>query len=65
MNKKQYITPELTVVTIKAERGFAGSNPKSILSVVLNGAGFGLFEAPSVSENWLEEENLFGEETWD
>ena len=61
MNKKQYVTPELTVVTFKAERGYAGS--QRFLSLMFGETG--IAQKASISENWLPEENLFGENNED
>lgn len=39
IEKKHYEAPQLTVVTFKAERGYAQSNPKRLLqSIVLSSA---------------------------
>lgn len=65
MNKRQYITPELTVVTFKAERGYAESLGRSVVIAVFGGG-----TAPKGNqEGWLGEVNLFGdsqeENKWD
>ncbi len=43
--KKEYMAPEMTVVTFKAERGYAVSNP--LLSMVL-----GMTDVPDDQEIW-------------
>ena len=67
MNKKQYIAPELTVVTFKAERGFADSIPVAnfnVLNTFSIALGGGI-SASSQVETWDDGGNLFGTEgTW-
>ena len=64
--KKQYIAPELTVVTFKVERGYAtsgGSDPLQALRIFADALTPGL---NSSQEVWSSEENLFGgnDNTW-
>lgn len=57
-NKKQYIAPELTVVTFKVEQGFYGSNQQSIISLfsILPEQNYN----QQAQENWQESGNYFG-----
>lgn len=61
--KKEYIAPELTAVSVKAERGYAASLPIK-LSVVSDLLGFpteGVFEEWGNTDQSLTEDNGF---TW-
>lgn len=62
--KNQYIAPELTVVTFKAERGYADSdisnsnvNAINTFKIMLGGAPI---ENISTGEAWSVDENTFG-----
>ena len=61
--KKEYIAPELTVVTFKTERGYASSNPLAAISLLntLIGLNTGNMEAWSFDEN----DNTFDDNTID
>lgn len=62
--KKIYTTPTLTVVTFKAERGYA----ESLFSRARTVSITSLFSSgPVISnqENWSAEQNLFDDNTWD
>ena len=66
MNKKQYTTPTLTVVTFKTERGYAQSS-LSATKFRLNSL-LGLVNPTVIStqEGWGDEVNLFGDDNnWD
>ena len=60
MKRKKYITPTLTVVTFKAEQGFASSGAETMF------LDFSLFESKDgynnqAQQNWQEEDgSLFG-----
>lgn len=61
MNKKEYTAPTLTVVTVKAERGYAGSLTRTFYLALL-----GENKIFSSQETWGTE-SLFGafpEDTW-
>lgn len=60
--KKEYIAPELTVVTFKTERGYAASNlaALSVLSTLI-GLNTGSMETWSFDEN----DNTFDDNTID
>lgn len=63
-NKKQYIAPELTVVTFKAERGFALSGPTGYKETGLLDMFLLDHEADysdQAQENWNEHGDFF---TW-
>lgn len=64
MNKKQYIAPELTVVTFKTERGYAFSNPSVVQNNAINAIkimlGGGAIENISAGEDWDIDNNTFG-----
>jgi len=58
MKRKKYITPTLTVVTFKAEQGFAASGDERKF------LDFSLFESKDgyneqAQQNWEESESLF------
>ena len=57
--KKEYIAPELTVVTFKTERGYAASNPLAALGLLnqLIGLSTGNME----EWNFSESDNTFDE----
>ena len=63
MNKKQYTTPTLTVVTFKAERGYAESLFAKARTVSITSLFTG---EPVISnqENWGAEQALFDDDTW-
>ncbi len=50
MDKKQYIKPELTTVTFKAERGYQASGAKTFQ--LLLPAAFSEVSLPSSQESW-------------
>ena len=54
--KKQYIAPTLTVVTFKAEHGYAGSGMVSMALFQMENDAYNAYG----QENWEEEGNLFG-----
>lgn len=56
--KKEYIAPELTVVSFKTERGYAASNQLSNLVQVLVG-----FNAYGI-QNWGEEVTVEDNTNW-
>ena len=61
MKSKKYITPTLTVVTFKAEQGFAASgDAQMFLDLSIFGSKEGYNN--QAQQNWQEEENgsLFG-----
>ncbi len=61
--KKQYITPMLTVVTFKAERGYAGSlDPNKLLSFRMVSSLLSGSAVDNTQETWTEEQELFT--TW-
>ena len=55
--KKQYTAPELTVVTFKAERGYAASDPAKILRIF---ALSNTINVTSTQETWALDDNAFG-----
>ena len=57
--KKEYMAPELTVVTFKAERGYATSS----LSAAFFGLGLGQSHAADGQETW-QIDNYSGTEGW-
>ena len=63
-SKKQYIAPELTVVSFKAERGYAlsGGIERSIFDFHLLDPDDG-YNSQS-QQNWQEEESFFGSSGW-
>ena len=60
MKSKKYITPTLTVVTFKAEQGFASSGAETMFLdlSIFKSEGYN----DQAQQNWQEEENgsLFG-----
>jgi hypothetical protein len=63
--KKEYMAPELTVVTVKAERGYAASNLSTVR--ILNQL-LGLNLGGGSMEEWYPEDNSFNDAggfTWD
>lgn len=62
--KKQYIAPEMTVVTFRAERGYAQSgglqsNATSVFSVMVGSNNF--IENISTGEAWTSDNETFGD----
>ena len=60
MKSKKYITPTLTVVTFKAEQGFAVSGETMFLDLSLFGSKDGYND--QAQQNWEEGGSLF---SWD
>ena len=58
MKRKKYITPTLTVVTFKAEQGFASSGAETMfldLSIIELTEGYN----NQAQQNWVESGSLF------
>ena len=53
-SKKEYIAPQLTMVEIKSERGYAASNSISLFSLYLGGASIGQLENYTEHEDWTQ-----------
>lgn len=53
-DKKEYVAPQLTVVKIKSERGYAASNNISLFSLYLGGASIGQLENYTEHEEWTQ-----------
>lgn len=59
--KKEYIAPELTVVTFKAELGYANSVLQETLRMLTSLTGFNAYG----QEMWTEETDNLGGNGWD
>lgn len=58
--KKQYISPSLTVVTFKAERGYAFSDPKQILDIQTAFSGITITKGGCMETWGVLDEATFG-----